>query len=91
MTPSRHACAACRDAYEAARDWQIARDALEREQRRELYAQRRLDTAACADCDERGRRPDGLPCSHDPEQFDRLRRWVAACREALLVGARGGA
>lgn len=82
--PSRHACAACFDAYELARDARIERDHIERRERFELARQLSLAAAACGLCDEHGRLPDGLPCHHNPDQAETLRRGLDLCREALL-------
>lgn len=70
------------DAEAAARE-QVAERAR---RRREALALRAAEVRQCRLCDDDGRTPGGLVCSHDPEQIERARRGVAAARAAMRKG-----
>lgn len=83
-------CSLCHDAAIAWSDWKRARDADEARRERAARTARMTDRArniaACNECDDKGQRPDGYLCTHNPEQAEITRRGAAMARDALTGG-----
>ena len=90
--PANHPCPACGDARRYHEEWQREQRLADRENASRNARQRAADEKAaiarCQLCDDDGY-IGARVCWHEPGQDAINARGVAACREALRVGARG--